>query len=224
MKHTALAAFIALFSSSIHAEEQPFYLKASLGYTQFDSDSSYTIKEDLDSVSYGFTFGYRINQYIAIEAGMTDLGKLERRSGYELYDAEIYGDQDYQTVFNASSYDHTKTEYKSYSLGAAFTKRFQQHLSAGVRLGVHQWNTTSSGSGNYEYSIDWYSPDGELLESESYAWSGDWGDEKDSGTDSYYGAVISWSTGAWDIGLEHTLYKIEDEKANFTALGATYSF
>ncbi|WP_445355877.1 outer membrane beta-barrel protein [Microbulbifer sp. EKSA008] len=225
MKRTAIAAVIALFSSSIYAEEQPFYLKASLGFTQFDSsDNAYVTKEDLDSTGYGFTLGYRINKYIAIEAGMTDLGSTEQQSRYELHDEGDYDIDGYKYIVDVSSTSHAKTEYKSYSLGTVFTAQLHRHLSASARFGVHQWRKTSGGTASYAYSGSWYSPSGELLESESVSWSGDWDAEKESSSNPYYGAEISWSTGTWDIGLEHTIFEIEDEKANFTALGIIYSF
>ncbi|WP_444925636.1 outer membrane beta-barrel protein [Microbulbifer sp. TRSA002] len=238
MKHTTLAAVIALFSSSIYAEEQPFYLKASLGFTQFDtsylkaslgytnldtSDSAYVTKEDLDSTGYGFTLGYRINKYIAIEAGMTDLGRKEQ-SAYKLIDEDHSDNDGYRHTEYSLSTGYDKTKYKSYSLGTAFTAQLHRHLSASARIGVHQWRKTSSGTASYVWVSRGYNPSGELEGADDFWSSVDWDAEKESSSNPYYGAEISWSIGTWDIGLEHTIFEIEDEKANFTALGIIYSF
>lgn len=224
MKYTALAILIALSSTGVYAAEKPFYLKASLGYMQFDSKDSFAVKEDLNSTGYALTFGYRINDYIAIEGGRANLGNISRDYEFTVRDNEIYYDYDEIVVENYNYKSTNETKLKSYSLGLAFSTQIQQNLNAGIRLGVHQWCVDTSGRSEYSGTRSWYTEDRELVSVEPYNNSYDWGSSKNSGSNPYYGAEVNWTTGDWGFSLEHTIYEIQDDSANLSSVGVTYSF
>ncbi|WHI52323.1 outer membrane beta-barrel protein [Microbulbifer sp. MLAF003] len=224
MKYTTLVTLIALTSTGVYAEEKPFYLKASLGHTEFDSESSYALRENLSSTGYAFIFGYRVNRYIAVEGGMTDLGSIRRDYESNVHGLEWYIDDDDFIVENYDYKSKQEAEYNSYSVGLALTAPIQQNLNAGIRLGVHQWCENNSGQSETSGTLNWYNGDRELLEVEPYYRSYSWDNEKDSGSNPYYGVEVNWTTGDWSISLEHTVYEIQDDKANFSAVGITYSF
>ncbi|WP_444933935.1 outer membrane beta-barrel protein [Microbulbifer sp. JTAC008] len=222
-------SILALASgANTYASEKPFYAKATLGYMSFDTRARYTESEDLNSTGYSFTLGYRINNYLAVEGGMVDLGEIrqEYKGDGEFYYSDYYQGQDVNVVDSYTYDSNIKTDYKSYSLGLALTQKFQQNFNAIVRLGVHQWCANKSGQRQITGTRSYYENGGiydVYMTSEPYEISYN-PDSATDGSDLYYGAEISWSTGTWDIGLEHTIYEVEDEKADFTALGVTYNF
>ncbi|WP_444940993.1 outer membrane beta-barrel protein [Microbulbifer sp. ZKSA004] len=222
-------SILALASgANTYASEKPFYAKATLGYMSFDTRARYTESEDLNSTEYSFTLGYRINDYLAVEGGVVNLGEVrqEYKGDEEFYYSDYYRGQDVNVVYNHTYEWNSKTDYKSYSLGLALTQKFQQNFNAVVRLGVHQWCANRSGQAQRIGTLSYYENDGiydVYIMSEPYEISYST-DSSTDGSDLYYGAEISWSTGTWDIGLEHTIYEVEEEKADFTALGVTYNF
>ncbi|WP_444919661.1 outer membrane beta-barrel protein [Microbulbifer sp. CnH-101-G] len=224
MKQIALTALVALVSTNVYAEEKPFYLKASLGYMHFDSEDSTAVKEDLNSTGYAFTFGYRVNDYIAFEGGMANLGDIRKEHERSVRGLEWYYSDDEILVENYDYQSKQETKYKSYNLGLALSSQIQQNLNAGIRFGVHQWCANDSGRAEHSGNRNWYSLDRELLDAESFDRSYSWSSNKNSGSNPYYGAEVNWTTGDWGINLEHTIYEIQDEKANLSSVGVTYSF
>ncbi|WP_299587180.1 outer membrane beta-barrel protein [uncultured Microbulbifer sp.] len=224
MKKIALSALIALASTSVYAGEQPFYLKASLGYVQFDSEDHFAVKKDLNSTGYAFTFGYRVNNYVAIEGSMANLGTIHRDYEFSIHTPEMYYDYDDIVIENYDYKSTSETKLKSYSLGLAFSTQVQQNLNAGFRLGVHQWCEETNGRSTYSGTRSRYSEARRLYEVEPSNGSYKWDSDKESGSNPYYGAEVNWSTGDWGITLEHTIYEIQDDKSNLSAVGVTYSF
>ncbi|WP_444886916.1 outer membrane beta-barrel protein [Microbulbifer sp. JMSA008] len=223
MNHIALTALIALVSSGVYAEEKPFYLKASLGNMQFDSEDSTAIREDLHSTGYALTVGYQVNNYIAFEGGIANLGNIHRDYEQSAHGLEWHN-EDEVLIENYDFRSQQESKYNSYSLGLTLSTQIQQNLNAGVRFGVHQWNENNSGQTEDSGNLSVYSLDCELLYAESYDRSYSWSNEKDSGSNPYYGAEVKWKNGDWGINLEHTIYEIKKEKANLSSVGVTYSF
>ncbi|MFA0811822.1 outer membrane beta-barrel protein [Microbulbifer epialgicus] len=224
MKYTTFVTLISLASAGVYAEEKPLYLKASPGHTEFNAENSYAVREDLRSTGYAFTLGYRVNNYIAIEGGMTNLGNIHRDYEYNVHGLEWHFDYDDVLIENSNYKSKQEAEYESYSIGLAVRAPIQQHLNAGIRLGVHQWCENNSGRSEDSGTRSWYNGDRELQDVEPYYTSYSWNNEKDSGSNPYYGAEVNWASGDWGINLEHTVYEIQEDKGNFSAVGITYSF
>ncbi|MCO1334364.1 hypothetical protein MO867_08425 [Microbulbifer sp. OS29] len=126
MKHIALVSLIALICVSVNAEEQPSYLKTSLGHMSLNSEDAYAIREEPNLRGYAFTFGYRINESLSIEGSMANLGDICRGyefqgTGYKYY----YASDDVIVIADYKHERQSERKYKSYGLSLVLTKELQ---------------------------------------------------------------------------------------------------
>lgn len=217
----AVSAVLILLSTSASAMEDQFYLKGKIGSATYKSD--YSADDFPSSLGYAYTFGYRVNEYFALEGGRSDLGEMERESQGS-FDRDInesggftYAREDYEY------YTKVRTSFRSFSAGAALSMDVGDQFEAQFRLGMHQWCVERSASGFQRGTMTVYDSDGIVMDTYPLDRSL-YSDRKDTDHDPYYGVGFSWKKGMWSLGVEHTVYEVLSSKYHFSAMVLGWRF
>ncbi|BBM01755.1 outer membrane beta-barrel protein [Microbulbifer sp. GL-2] len=220
MKRLILAAILATSASSSMAMENNFYLKSSFGKVDTDISNREALENFgvklSDPKGWNVTLGYRLNNFLSIEGGYTNLGSSEGRDR---------GSDSINTDYEALHYEYdykVDIDTQSRMLGIFLTTDITKNLYAGIRVGYQQWDAelkeVENLNWNYEVVIS-----GSQIASESgssnYSYKGD-----DDGSDPYYGISAGWNYNNWSLSLEHTIFEMGDRKPNFSSLALTYNF
>lgn len=164
---------------------------ASLGFDVFD------VSIDDTRFAYKVYLGAQLNRYWSIEAGYTDLGKVN-------------------TAFSALTtqpdefFQQTNVIHPHSADGATLTAKLRvfsgDDWDAGARLGVFFW------SGEYtSFDVFGNTPINNLSD--------------DNGTDIAFGVGASWfATEHLDVVIDYDYYKFADEDTSTLSLGAKYFF
>ena len=234
------AALLASANAGAATLEGDWYGRVNFGVTDPDADElegfvSDTIESEMgvsESVdfenprSYSINIGYRINHYIAVEAGYTNFGKHNVRYRYPGYYgslAAVGWETQATDTYKAKISGTTKT------LGVVLSTDTTRQFSAGVRAGINLWNTRAEV--NYDYDqvdrtlID---PAGGVeadnIAESHYGYQESRLSSDLSGEDAYFGAFVTWRIGRWAYTLDHTLYKTDEVEPTVSSLALDYAF
>lgn len=222
MKKFIIPAFLAIFATNASADENRFYVKGAAGLAVHDDRFLPEDDEYSNATGYSVTFGYQYNNFLALEAGRILLGTAEtdyRRMidyGYSYND-----DERVQKTYLVNGED--EFESRSAAVGLALHTDIGNNFHAGVRLGVHEWQWEISKAYTEVGQYNMYDGDGNLIDSIDIDSVGRY-KYKDSGFDSYYGAALGWDSNEWTLGLEHTIYVLDERKPSLSAIALTYRF
>lgn len=235
MKKVTMASAVAMFSlaaSMGHASDiqnrSGLYMSGSYGSVDHDLQEA----EDYAGVNLSspkgsaITFGYRVNQYVAIETGYTDFGSADASDSY----TEVYGpyyvapgySEEEEVVYSGK----VDVSASSFRLGLVLTTNVWETVSAGLKLGFHNWDAEASGRMSADST--WYLIDdlsGQRID------SADFGDdyseslsESMDGTDAYYGVTAGWRINNFLLSVDYTKYVMEDIEPTMASLTLGYDF
>ncbi|MBB3060616.1 outer membrane beta-barrel protein [Microbulbifer rhizosphaerae] len=216
MKKAILCSAI-IFTSAANASvlEPKWYVKA--GYGMVDPDAivveefvADTIEEEVDTDAevslevprgQNISLGYRLNHYIAFEAGYSNFGKSKDKHEY------IMG-------ANGSESKTFRTEVSGSTgiLAAVLSTDTSKPYSGGIRLGYHAWKTKTRV--DYTHMVS-----GTLADDSAQLLSTD-----EDGQDAFYGAFINWRIDQWTYSLEHTLYPTDNADITMSTLSLSMDF
>lgn len=228
---TAIAV-CSLFASMVQAYDNQagtgFYLSGSYGSSDLDLQEveDYTGIKLSSPKGTAFTFGYRVNQFIAVETGYTDFGDAEADESYREEFGPYFVAPGYSEIEEVVYNGDVTVSASSFRLGLLATTDIWEAFSAGVRVGFHNWEADVSA--RLKADSTWYLIDdlsGERVESADFG--GDFTDrESDSldGSDAYYGITGSWRTGNVLVSLDYTQFVMDDIEPTMTALTIGYDF
>ncbi|WP_193162858.1 outer membrane beta-barrel protein [Microbulbifer hainanensis] len=234
------AALLASANAGAATLEGDWYGRVNFGITDPDAgelegfvhdtiESEMGVSESVDFEnprSYSINIGYRINNYVAVEAGYTNFGEHNVRYSYPNYYGNLatLGYEGRETdTYKAEISGSTRT------LGVVLSTDASRQFSAGVRAGISLWNTRAEV--NYVYDnitrrlID---PAGSLDADNIYDTYSNYQESRLSsdlsGEDAYFGAFVSWRIGRWAYTLDHTLYKTDEVEPMVSSLALDYAF
>ncbi|WP_444907142.1 outer membrane beta-barrel protein [Microbulbifer sp. SSSA008] len=215
MKKTTFFLFALFATSNTIAQEDNYYLRISYGSVDTDIEAQEVIDSYdyslSDSEGWSFSAGYRINRFLALEGGFSDLGKSSGMYHYSSTDT------------NFSITENLSSEIKLKTLGLSISTDTKKALYTGLRFGYQRWDVKYKFKGEYlEYLaaptvIGAPGSGGPVEYSESSKWRND-------GYDWYYGIAAGWNYQNWAIILEHTIYNVDNETPSFSALALSYNF
>ena len=235
MKRLLLASSVtvALFASFTgHAFDSQsrsgFYLSGSYGSVDHDLQEveDYTGVKLSSPKGSAITFGYRINEYIAVEGGYTDFGEADAEETYSEEFGPYYVAPGYSEIEEVNYSGNVALASTSYRLGLVATTDIWKTFSAGARIGFHNWE--SDISARVRADSTWYLIDdltGERVDSADFG--GDFTEsESDSidGSDAYYGVTAGWRSGNLLVSLDYTMFVMEDIEPTMTSLTIGYDF
>lgn len=224
MKRAVLASIFAFATSGAMAIEKNFYLKSAYGHVDPDVEEleEYLDIKLSDPKGYSITLGYRINRFLAVEGGYTDLGEAEGE--YQ----DSYSDS--YTYSNGWREDDTYSEKITGSLGATskmlgmlVSTDMNEKFTAGLRLGIQRWEAEVKATRLSTIGYELYDDRGILID---FGALGDPISESatDDGSDAYYGVTVGWAERNWVLSLEHTIFEMEDQKPSLSAIALSYNF
>lgn len=231
MKKLILTAVLAASTNaSATTLEGDWYTRLSFGLSNPDADAVEGLLRDTIAEDTGFqesvdfenprslsiNVGYRINRFFAVEAGYTHFGDINERYRY----SRAYGNLEtlgYEGVetdsYKAEISGNTKT------LGLVVSTDATRQFSAGVRAGVHLWNTRAEIEYDYEDTRSALNAEDEVVQIEESPLSSDL-----DGEDAYVGLFANWRIGRWAYSLDHTVYKTDEVEPTVTSIGLDYAF
>ena len=235
MKKLILTAALA---ASTHASaatlEGDWYTRFSFGLTNPDAGevenflsntiaSEVGIQESVDFEnprSYSFHIGYRFSRFFAVEGGYVNFGENNERFGYynSYGNLETQGFEGIETATYKGEVSGTTR-----TLGIVVSTDATRTFSAGIRAGIHLWNTRAEIDYAYSDSYRYTNADDEIVEdvfkSETSLLSSDL-----DGEDAYFGLFANWRIGRWSYSLDHTLYQTDEVEPTVTSLALDYAF
>lgn len=170
--------------------------------------------------SYSLNIGYRINSYLAVEAGYTDLGDSSNTYRYfhDYGDLQTQGYEGRETMTYKS-----KVSGSTKTIGVVLSTNATRAFSVGVRAGVHLWGTKADIDSTYTDEYTYLDADNNVLEGDSRIDEVLLASDTD-GEDAYYGVFANWRIGRWSYSLGHTLYKTDDVEPSVSSLALDYDF
>lgn len=216
MKKVILYLAIVFTSApDVSALEPKWYVKA--GYGVVDPDAvvvegfvAGAIEEELGTTTevslnhpkgQNVSLGYRLNHYIAFEAGYSNFGQTKDKQQY---------------ILGANSSEvktyRTKVSGSTGTLAAALSTDSSKPYSAGVRLGYHAWKTKARVGYTHQVSGTLADDSGRLLSAD------------EDGQDAFYGVFANWRIDQWTYSLEHTLYPTENADITLSTLSLSMDF
>ncbi|WP_299948508.1 outer membrane beta-barrel protein [uncultured Microbulbifer sp.] len=232
MNRLILAAAILFFASNTMATESNFYLKSSYGKVDPDGklDTDFPSLEDQENLSvklsnpkgWSLALGYRLDNFIALEAGYADLGDADSSVSEVRSNNFDYGY--YSDTYERENRLETTLSRKSKMLGIFLTTDVTKDFYAGIRTGFHSWDadlkykftsntkyteTDNSGSVTYTDTYNYEESDKERIHD----------------SDLYYGISAGWNFNEnWSLSLEHTIFEMNEDKPSLSSLALTYNF
>lgn len=200
------------------------YLSGSYGTV--DADLQDTGEKFSSPKGGAITLGYRVNEFIAIEGGYTDLGSA-KGSYTDIYIAEgpyQYTDG-YSEVREVSDIEKATVSGTSTRLGFVVSTNVWDTVSAGLRAGFHRWDV--EGKSSYDYSDTWYLIDDATNERvDSYTEYEFSDSDRDSldGSDHYYGLTAGWRNGNLLLSVDYTVFVMEEIEPSMASLTLGYDF
>lgn len=216
MKKVILCSAIVFASApDVLALEPKWYVKA--GYGVVDPDAvvveefvAGVIAEELGTTTEvslkrpkgsNISLGYRLNHYLALEAGYSNFGQTNDKQQY------ILG-------ANSSEVKTYRTEVSGSTgtLAAVLSTDSSKPYSGGVRLGYHAWKTKAQVGYTHQVSEALADDSGWLLSTDGH------------GQDAFYGVFANWRIDQWTYSLEHTLYPTENADITLSTLSLSMDF
>ncbi|WP_444941364.1 outer membrane beta-barrel protein [Microbulbifer sp. ZKSA004] len=225
MNRLILASAILFSASNVMATESNFYLRSSYGKvdTDFSSrETQETLGVELSTPKgWSVALGYRLNNFISLEAGYADLGDANGS------DTDITG---YTYDYDFGPYTYRREEnrerilsLKSKMLGMLLTTDITKDFYAGIRTGLHSWDADLKHKSSLNIQHVWADNNGNVLDTEGtgYKVSGKDGTQDE---DLYYGISAGWNYNNWSLSLEHTIFNMDKKKPSLSSLALTYNF
>ncbi|WP_394175789.1 outer membrane beta-barrel protein [Thalassotalea litorea] len=183
----------------------PFYIGTGLGSSSYDYPNNDLESRSVDKSGFYYQLfaGYPINKYFAIEAGFTDLSKLE-----EIIEQEFAGTGDR----NVDLYRSSVQDNYGFRLGLKASLPLSRHFALYSKASFFNWHTDI----DKKLVINHYDPSIEDTNRvESYS---------DSGTDGHFAIGIEGTKERLTIFIEHELYQTEIENIYGVNVGVLYRF
>lgn len=224
-----MASLTASMGHAFDGQNQTgIYLSGSYGSVDHDLQEveDYTGVKLSSPKGSAITLGYRINRNLAIETGYTDFGSADARESFsEIYGPYYYapGYSEEEEVVYTGSADVTSSSFK---LGVVFTTDVWETVSAGLKLGFHNWEVEAAG--RYTEDSTFYlieDATGQRIDSADFG-----NDVSESlsgstdGSDAYYGVTAGWRVDNLLLSVDYTRYVMDDIEPTMAAITLGYDF
>ncbi|GAA5524679.1 hypothetical protein Maes01_01236 [Microbulbifer aestuariivivens] len=200
-------------------------MSGSYGYVDSDLDDFLGVNMS-STKGAAITFGYRVNQYVAIESGYTDFGSTEGSDfAFWLGNENPGPAPDTTEVVVDAATRNVEASTSSFKLGVVLSTDIWQTMSAGFKVGVHSWESDLSAE-VYESLADVVVDDvtGEILSWDT-VWENSYSiSETIDGTDAYYGVTGGWRFNNLLVSVDYTRYVMDEVEPTIASISVGYDF